>query len=88
MILELKRERKFRQESVYVSGLLLWPLQGDWTTDVYTLHCYVRFLWYEVGRQHVKSQQATFTSPYLTSPTPPFTLTKDCHNTGNFMRYS
>ena len=41
------------------------------TTDVYTLHYYFRCLWYEVGRQLLKSQQATVTSPYLTSPTPP-----------------
>ena len=50
---------------------VLWWLQGEWTTDVSTLQCYFRILWYEVGRKHVKAQQAAAFSPHLTSLTPP-----------------
>ena len=53
------------QRQVYKS------LQGEWTTNVSTLQYYFRFLWYEVGRQHVKALQAAAISPYLTAPTPP-----------------
>ena len=49
--------------------LCIRSLQGEWTTDVSTLHCCFRLLWYEVGRYIVKVLQAAAISPY-TSPTP------------------
>ena len=41
-----------------------------------------QFLWYEVGRQHVKALQAAAISPYLTSPTPPIPLQRTATTPG------
>ena len=71
------------QMSLYkVNGQQICPL----------LHRHFRFLWYEVGYQHVKALWVATTSPCFTSPTPPNPncdiLQRTDHNTGNSMPYS
>ena len=69
----------WRDSQTIIIGL--YKVSGQQTCPLYIIIS--DFLWYEVGRQHVKALQAAAISPYW--PHPP---AEDSHNTGNFMPYS
>ena len=69
--------------ALYIISAFLWDQNTHASLHTPLYIVISDFLWYEVGRQHVKALQADAISPYLTSPTPLNPWDRPHHRTWN-----